>query len=64
VPAIGIIWYVVNWGYSKQTLGLKAEIAALEQRLKFYIDRSEKFQSELDKANSGSVVRRKRAANR
>ena len=39
VAAIGIIWLLVNWGYSRQIDGLKQQIAAADQNIKLFKDR-------------------------
>jgi len=38
VAAIGIIWLLVNWGYSRQIDALKQQVAAADQNMKLFKD--------------------------
>lgn len=36
VTAIGVIWFLVNWGYRRQVDGLKQQIAAANQNMQLF----------------------------
>src|SRR5882762_1322896 len=38
IAAIGIIWLLVNWGYSRQIDALKQQVAAADQNMKLFKD--------------------------
>src|SRR3982750_185446 len=38
IAAIGIIWFLVNWGYSRQIDALKQQVAAADQNMKLFKD--------------------------
>src|SRR3982750_1835729 len=38
IAAIGIIWLLVNWGYSRQIDALKKQVAAADQNMKLFKD--------------------------
>ena len=38
VAAIGVIWLLVNWAYSRQVDALKQQVAAADQNMKLFKD--------------------------
>jgi hypothetical protein len=38
IAAIGVIWLLVNWGYSRQIDALKQQVAAADQNMKLFKD--------------------------
>ena len=56
VAAIGIVWLLVNWGYSRQIDALKQQVAAADQNIKLFKDRIPVLEKQLQDVQQ-SVLR-------